>query len=129
VQAWDKAKRDLAEARALDLSRTPGAAIHQSYYAMHHAARAVLLRRDGETAPTKHNAVIGRFGQIAKNEPPQNSEVLIAAGRDINRVYEERLISDYRVEYAPTQEEAEACVAKAERFLKVYGQHFGFEFD
>ena len=84
-QTWEKAKRDLAEAEELDLTRTPSAAVHKSYYAMHHAARAVLLRRDGENAATKHGAVIGRFGFIAKNEPKGSTE-LMQAGRDLNRV-------------------------------------------
>lgn len=70
-RAWAKARLHLDEAAAMDPARTPAAAVHSAYYAMHHAARAVLLRRDGERAPTNHGAVIGRFGQLAKKRSPR----------------------------------------------------------
>jgi len=124
-QAWDKALRDLHEAEALDLKRTPGAGVHKSYYAMHHAARAVLLLTDGEKAATKHGSVIGRFGQIAKTAA---DDVLISAARDINRVYDERIDSDYHIQDITTEEDAAACLAKAQNFLRVCAITFGFDF-
>ena len=127
-QTWEKAKRDLAEAEALDASRTPGAAVHKAYYAMHHAARAVLLRRDGAKAPNKHAAVIGRVGMIAKAET-EGSAGLLQAGRDLNRVYAARADADYGVEATTTREEAEACVSTARQFLRACSEHFGFRLD
>jgi uncharacterized protein (UPF0332 family) len=122
-QAWEKAMRELREAEALDLSRTPGAGVHKSYYAMHHAARAVLLRIDGEKAATKHGSVIGRFGQIAKLD---GNVMLVSAARDINRVYDERIESDYNTLDITTEEDAKDCLAKAQNFMRVCGQTFGF---
>ncbi len=119
-QAWEKAMRDLREAEALDLTRTPGAGVHKSYYAMHHAARAVLLRTDGKKAATKHGSVIGRFGQIAKTV---TIDGVISAARDINRVYDERIDSDYHTENITTEEDAAACLAKAQIFCACAPRH------
>ncbi len=125
-QAWQKARRDLREAEAMELAVTPGAAVHKSYYAMHHAARAVLLRIDGSAAVTSHGGVIGRFGQIAMGA--QGAEpILLAAGRDINRVYDERIVSDYDVERIITAERAAECLTKARNFLAVCADRFGFD--
>ena len=92
---------------------------------MHHAARAVLLRRDGEKAATEHGAVIGRFGQLAKNEPV-GSALLMQTGRDINRVYKERNDADYDVAAVTTYDGAVECLDKARRFLTTCSSHFGF---
>ncbi len=123
TQAWAKALRDLREAEALDLSRTPGAGVHKSYYAMHHAARAVLLRLDGEKAATKHGTVIGRFGQIAKTA---GNDGLISAARDINRVYDERIESDYHIQEITSEDDAKESLSKAQNFLRVCATTFGF---
>ena len=92
---------------------------------MHHAARAILLREDGERAPTRHGAVIGRFGQIARDAQPAGSE-LMQAGRDINQMYEERVEADYDVEEVTDEATARQCVAKARNFLAVCARHFVF---
>jgi len=125
-QAWEKALRDFKEAQALDLKRTPGAGIHKSYYAMFQTARAVLLRIDGEKAATRHGGVIGRFGQIAKS---RDDDALLSAGRDLNRVYEERIESDYDTQAVTTEEDARECLAKAENFLRQCADKFGFNFN
>ena len=125
MQAWSKAAGLLAEALAMDLERTPGAAVHTAYYAMHHAARAVLLLKEGAAAPTRHGLVIGRFGLIAKNEP-NGPERLLIAGRDINRVYADRIASDYDVEATTTPAQAAAGVLKAKNFVAICQECFGF---
>lgn len=80
-ETWHKAKLHLAEAESLDPLKTPSAAIHSAYYAMHHGARAALIRTDGDTAPVKHRAVVNRFGQIAKRS---SEDRLRKAGRLLN---------------------------------------------
>ena len=125
-QAWNKGCIHLAEARAMDRTRTPGAGVHSAYYAMHHAARAVLLKHDGESAATKHGAVIGRFGQIARNHSTDSAE-LMKLGRYINLVYQERIDADYDVEETTTADEADQCINQAEEFLSVCGRIFGFK--
>jgi uncharacterized protein (UPF0332 family) len=124
-QAWDKAMRDLREAEAMDLARTPSAAVHKSYYAMHHAARAVLLRLDGDKAATSRGGVIGRFGQIAKSAP-KASDVLMAAGSDFNRVYDERIGSDYDTQRVIADDDASECLLKARNFILLCARQFGF---
>jgi uncharacterized protein (UPF0332 family) len=109
----------------MDVARTPTAAVHSAYYAMHHAARAVLLRTDGEQAPTKHGSVIGRFGFHARNAQPE-SQALLQAGRDINRIYEQRIAADYDVEDATDAATARDCLARARAFLTVCAHHHGF---
>jgi uncharacterized protein (UPF0332 family) len=124
-RAWAKATLHLAEAGEMDLARTPAAAVHSAYYAMHHAARAVLLRQVPDNAPSRHGAVIGRFGQIAKNARPE-SATLLQAGRDINRMYEERTEADYDVGEATDEATARHCLETARTFMAVCAQHFGF---
>jgi hypothetical protein len=72
--------------------------------------------------------VIGRFGFIAKNEPNGSAE-LMQAGRDLNRVYADRVGSDYDIENITTTDQAEECLNKAKNFLIVCARHFGFEYD
>lgn len=96
---------------------------HAAYYAMYHAARAVLVQTDGLRAPTKHSAVIGRFGQLAKQAG--NAE-LMAAGRLLNEMQEERLLSDYAAGRRPPAADAAAAVADARSFLEACARHHDF---
>jgi uncharacterized protein (UPF0332 family) len=124
VQAWAKAGRHLTEAEAMDLALTPAAAVHSAYYAMHLAARAVLLLLDGEQAPTRHGSVIGRFGQIA-TAATSAREALMQAGRDLNRMYEERVSADYDVAELTSADVARESLAKARHFLATCASAFG----
>jgi uncharacterized protein (UPF0332 family) len=62
-----KAKRFLAEAEMLSPGVAPEAVIHVAYYAMLHAAAAVVVARQGR-APKTHGAVISQFSQLIKDE-------------------------------------------------------------
>ncbi|WP_428535613.1 HEPN domain-containing protein [Rhodopila sp.] len=55
--SWQKAEAHLGEAIAQDVDTSPMAVIHSSYYAMFHAARAVLFEATGSAAK-RHDAVI-----------------------------------------------------------------------
>lgn len=120
-ETWLKAKLHLTEAENLDPRKTPSAAIHSAYYAMHHAARAALIRTDADKAPQKHHAVINRFGQIAKQSP---DERLRAAGRLLNAALDERLDADYGPPRSSSAETAEECVRNARTFLTICGDCF-----
>jgi uncharacterized protein (UPF0332 family) len=124
-QAWKKANLHYDESQSMDLTKAPSAVVDSAYYAMHHAARAVILKLDGEQAATKHQSVISRFGQIAKNHPTDSDE-LMKLGRYINRVYEERLDSDYDVREATTANKAAVCLNRAKEFLDGCRRIFGF---
>ena len=69
--------------------------------------------------------MIGRFGQIAKNVLPE-SAALLQAGRDINRMYEERTEADYDVGEVTDEATAQRCLVTARRFLGACARHFGF---
>jgi uncharacterized protein (UPF0332 family) len=97
-------------------------ATHAAYYAMYHAARAVLIRAYGLRAPTKHSVVVGRFGQLAKQA---GNADLMAAGRLINEMQEERLLSDYAAGRRPPSADAAAAVRDARSFLEACARHHG----
>jgi len=108
-----KARTLLAQARRLDPNRDAEGVIHLSYYAMYHAAVAVLLARS-RTVPTRHSSVIGRFGLLAKKLGDEARE----AGRTINRAFDLRLLADYDVAAQDLGEDARIIRGKATRFLK-----------
>jgi hypothetical protein len=70
---WQAACASLDETRWIDPDRSPVAAIHAAYYAMFHAARAVLVLHDGVAAAKTHRGVIARYAQLAGED---------AAGRE-----------------------------------------------
>jgi uncharacterized protein (UPF0332 family) len=78
LQAWSKAESFFAEASKLQAETVPAAIVHSAYYAMFHAARAVLLRSTGST-PKKHSSVVGQFGYLVRDR----STALKQAGHDL----------------------------------------------
>ena len=64
--SWRKAAAHLREAVAQEAEASPMAVIHSSYYAMFHAAGAVLFQVAGD-APKRHDTVIQRFGLLARD--------------------------------------------------------------
>jgi uncharacterized protein (UPF0332 family) len=66
AQTWRMALDFLQEAESGSPNATPRMVTHAAYYAMYHAARAILIQAQGLGAPVKHSAVVGRFGQLAK---------------------------------------------------------------
>ena len=98
-------------------------AIHAACYAMFHGVRAVLLKHDGMNAPTKHNAVVNRFGYHAKEA---GEPALMAAGRALNDMQEDRLRSDYRPNGRPEPSDAVAAVHAARTFLVTCVDRSGF---
>jgi uncharacterized protein (UPF0332 family) len=85
-----KAERFLAQAAVLSPESMPEAIIHLSYYAMLHAAAAVLIERTGR-APKTHGAVIGQFSQLTKDL----GEKAKSLSRAFNRAEDMRLAADY----------------------------------
>jgi uncharacterized protein (UPF0332 family) len=123
AQTWQMALDFLQEAENGPPSVIPRMVTHAAYYAMYHAARAVLIQAHGLLAPTKHSAVVGRFGQLAKQAAHAD---LMAAGRLINEMQEERLLSDYAAGRRPPSADATASVRDARRFLEVCARHDRF---
>ena len=94
VEHLAKAERLLRQAQNLNATDAPESVIHLSYYAMFHAATAVLLRHRDMTTLT-HEGLIGTFGQFAKNR----GEKARQHGRALNRAEDLRLQADYGVSY------------------------------
>jgi uncharacterized protein (UPF0332 family) len=120
--SWTTALDFLREAEAVTADIMPRMATHAAYYAMFHAARAVLVQVDGLGAPTKHHAVVGRFGQLAKLA---NDAQLMAAGRLINGAQNDRLRSDYNTGRTPLPSDAARAVQDARTFLDICARHYG----
>jgi len=120
AEAWDKARTKLREAERIDPTAAPGALVHSAYYAMHHAARAVLLGVAG-TAPVRHDKVIQEFGLLAVK---QDDAELKDAGRAINRMLTNRNIWDYEAAN-PTEQQAKDAISVARSFLTVCAAKFG----
>jgi uncharacterized protein (UPF0332 family) len=56
----------LTEAAVQNAEASPMAVIHSSYYAMFHAARAVLFKATGN-APKRHDGAIQQFGLLVRD--------------------------------------------------------------
>lgn len=107
-----KAHRFLDEAEKADPGESPLSIAHDAYYAMFHAALAVLVR-NMEHPPTKHGAVIGEFGRLVKDFGDDARRM----GRSINDAQELRINADYAPEGSPTTEDAAAAREDAHAFV------------
>jgi uncharacterized protein (UPF0332 family) len=111
----------MAEATALDPDVTPRAVIHSAYYAMFHAALAVLLIESG-SFPKKHASVIGLFGALVKDRSPEHRD----AAHNLNKIEELRIKADYSHEVAIDESAARSAREKAAAFLDLCARDFGF---
>ena len=109
------------EAEAQDTDASPMAVIHSSYYAMFHAARAVLFTATG-SAPKRHDGVIQQFGLLVRDF----DDALRMAGKAFNGVKDERTAADYDETIVPSPEEAREARQAALDFLAVCGNRYGF---
>jgi uncharacterized protein (UPF0332 family) len=108
-----KANRMLAQAQAMSPVDAPESVVHLCYYAMFHAATAVLLRHRTSVAMT-HTGLIGAFGRLTKDlgEPARQH------GRALNRAEDLRLRADYGVAYDDLTESAEHLRHEALAFVR-----------
>jgi uncharacterized protein (UPF0332 family) len=121
-EVWITALDFLSEAESIPAATVPRMAIHAAYYAMFHGARAVLLRIGGPGVPTKHGAVVNRFGYYAKQA---NDPDLMAAGRAWNHMQDERERSDYDTESRPAPDDAAMAIKEARTFLETCARLHG----
>jgi uncharacterized protein (UPF0332 family) len=118
--SWRKAEAHLLEALAQDADASPMAVIHSSYYAMFHAARAVLCQTAGR-APKRHDAVIQQFGLLVRD----SNDTLRSAGKAFNAVKDERTAADYDETITPSPEDAKQAQETANNFLAICGTLYG----
>ena len=107
-----KADRLLRQAQALNATDAPESVVHLSYFAMFHAATAVLLRHRDSSALTQ-TGLIGAFGQFAKDK----GETARQHGRALNRAEDLRLQADYGVSYQDLAEAAANLREEARAFV------------
>jgi uncharacterized protein (UPF0332 family) len=119
--SWQKAEAHLGEALAQGADASPMAIIHSSYYAMFHAARAVLFQIVGE-APKTQDQTIQQFGLLVRDL----DDSLLSAGKAFNEVKDERNEADYDVTIIPSADEARGALVAAVGFLDLCGSRYGF---
>ena len=106
-----KAERKLIAARSHSIEIAAGSVIHDCYYAMHHAARAVLHARSGD-APTKHAAVIAAFAGLSRELDGTGM-----LGRTLKQAFDARLKEDYDTAYTTAVDMARATLIGTESFV------------
>ena len=99
---------------ALDPSAQAEAIIHLAYYAMYHAAMAVLIARTDD-APKRHATVISRFGLVVKDM----GQDAVAAGRSFNEAFDARMVADYRAELSDLAKDALRLRQEAGIFVQI----------
>jgi uncharacterized protein (UPF0332 family) len=119
--SWQKAEAHLREATAQNVEASPMAIIHSSYYAMFHAARAVLFQAMG-SAPKTHDRTIQHFGLLVRDL----DDSLRLAGKAFNEIKDERNDADYNETSVPSADEARDALQAATDFLAVCGLRYGF---
>ena len=108
-----RAARFLSQAEEFPADKAPEAIIHLSYYAMLHAAAAVLVERTGR-APKTHGAVVGQFSNLTKADEGEGRSL----SRSFNHAQNIRLLSDYGDENSTASEATET--REAARAFLVY---------
>jgi uncharacterized protein (UPF0332 family) len=102
----------LREAEVLRASGLPYGAASRAYYAVFHAARALLVSRGLE--PASHRGVVSLIG-----EHYVRSGVLSAEqGRMVSRMQRDREDADYQVGSVFTDDQAAEAVRSAQRFIE-----------
>lgn len=107
-----KADRFLDQAGQLSPSNAPEATIHLAYYAMLHAAAAVIHARIGRV-PKTHGSIVRLFSR----EVGKASETGRILGRALNRAESSRFVADYDDETIPSVALAETMRATAHEFV------------
>jgi uncharacterized protein (UPF0332 family) len=106
----ERARREIAAARALIDTGFPEKAVSSAYYAVFHAAVASLLEL-GETR-SKHSGVLSAFGRLVIKDGGFDREL----GGLRRRLFDRRNDVEYGLEQ-PSAEEAGADTDEAERFV------------
>jgi uncharacterized protein (UPF0332 family) len=111
-QHMRKASRLLRSVERRAPSDEPDAVASTAYYAMHHAACAVLLHH-GETLPKTHSSLIGQFGLIVSDLGPEGRQ----AGAALHEAFELRSTGDYSAAIRLGRADAVAARDGARRFI------------
>jgi uncharacterized protein (UPF0332 family) len=106
-----KAKRYLKSAELLLKDGDPESSVSRTYYAMFYAAEAVLLTKS--LSFSSHKGVISAFGEHFVKTEIFPREM----GRELNRAFEKRQISDYEYTFVISEDEAEQMLQSGKEFV------------
>jgi uncharacterized protein (UPF0332 family) len=109
----NKARRSLAAAQRLAADGYLDFAVSRAYYAMFYTAQAFLLSRGLRFS--KHSAVIAAFGQ----EFAREDEALREFHHWVIEAQDARNAADYQIEVVLANEEIQAHMDRADRFLRL----------
>ncbi|HJQ60275.1 MAG TPA: HEPN domain-containing protein [Vineibacter sp.] len=84
------ARRLLRELEDLDPGKVPTATIHAAYYAMFHAATAIVLDGGGRRVRT-HSGLIAKLAATLRQNHPDRQELVARLGR----AFDARMLADY----------------------------------
>ena len=107
-----KARRSLAAARRLAADGDLDFAVSRAYYAMFYTAQAFLLHRGLRFS--KHSAVIAAFG----HEFAKDDEGLREFHHGIVDAQDARNVGDYQIEVILSDEDVQAHLERAARFIQ-----------
>ncbi len=111
---WEElSRRFLRSAEILLLDGDPDGAASRAYYAMFHAAEALLLSKGHEFS--KHRAVHSAFARDFVN----TGLVPVALHRALLDSYEDRLVADYDLTFRVSKEDAQRHVDSARELIAV----------
>lgn len=117
----ERARTCLREARHLQDADLPYGAASRAYYAVFHAARALLVSIGLE--PTSHGGVVNLLGEHFVRPGLLAPEL----ARVVSRMYADRYDADYLLRAVFTTTESAKAIADAERFLETASRHLGRE--
>jgi len=109
-----RANAFLRQALAHDPLSEAESVIDAGYYAMFHAASAVLLALT-DSAPKTHSGVVGQFGMIVS----RLGDVERQAGKSLNRALDDRLVSHYDPDPEDLSPRAARIRAEAPGFVSI----------
>ncbi|MCX7794247.1 MAG: HEPN domain-containing protein [Thermodesulfovibrionales bacterium] len=108
----EKAEKKLAVAKKLFLSEDYEDAVSRAYYAVYHAAQALLLS-EGQRAET-HKGVVTLFGLLFVKTGKFDRNL----GKYLANLKDDRESGDYEVFSYTDRETAETAIAEATEFLR-----------
>ena len=115
----ERARKCLAAAKALAGEGFLEDALSRSYYAVLHAARALLLAEGVEA--TSHEGVKRMFGLAFVQSGKMDSRY----GRILREEQDDRFLADYDVAFTPDPERVETRIHDAEAFLNEAKRQLG----
>ena len=130
-EAFTKACEHLKEAEIIANSNVPRSSVHAAYYAVYHAATAILLSKRGDMGltamPSNHAEIRHRFSALVQRtgaERPGEIHDLNDAGTILIERYAARQEGDYGA--APfTSDDGKQAVVRARRFFEIARKLFG----